>query len=338
MSHLDRPILITGATGFIGSYILRKLLSSGYGQVSAIHRSSSPFDLIPEDVKHAVTWHCCDLSNTEKLREVVTGAEIIIHCAALVSFWPRQFDLMEQINYQATKNLVRIAEEEGVSRFIHFSSVEALGHGDSLNKEDSFYDEATAMSQYSITKHKADLAIKKSSLDYTIYHPGFVLGGGYWDRAPLNFITKIYEGMRFYPSGSIGIVDVRDIADILVQNLENSLMYREAYILVSDNIRHERYFREIVLKLHLKGGFKKLGEPLISVAIWAESIKAKFTKVAPLITRETYKISSKALKYDNHKILSTTGYKFRTAEESIEDLCSCFMATITSKKYGILEI
>lgn len=338
MPRLDQSILITGATGFVGSYILRRLISTGYTKVSAIYRRSSPFDLIPEDIKHQVTWHICDLTDTDELSELIKEVEVIIHCAALVSFWPRQYDLMDRINHLAVKDLISIAEGCGVKRLIHLSSVEALGYGDLINDEDSLYEEATAMSRYSITKRRADEEIKSSNLDYTIYHPGFVLGGGYWDRAPLNFIKKIYEGMSFYPSGSIGVVDVRDVADILVQNIANASTYRQAYILVSENIRHEIYFKEIARQLGLPRKFRRLNEPLISIAIAVESMKAIFTKVAPLITRETYKISSKDLKFDNQKIRAATGFEFRGVDESIEDLCACFTSTMSSQKYGILGI
>lgn len=338
MPRLDQPILITGATGFVGSYILRRLISTGYTKVTAIYRRSSPFDLIPEDIKHRVTWHICDITDKDELSELVKEVEVIIHCAALVSFWPKQYDLMNRINHLAVKDLISIAEGCGVKRLIHLSSVEALGYEDLINNEDSLYDEATAMSRYSITKRRADQEIKSSNLDYTIYHPGFILGGGYWDRAPLNFIKKIYEGMSFYPSGAIGVVDVRDVAEILVTNIDNVATHRQAFILVADNVKHERYFRKIANHLELQTKFKKLDEPLISVAIWSESMKAIFTKVAPLITRETYKISSKDLKFDNKKIRATTGFEFRGVNESIEDLCECFTSTISSQKYGILEI
>ena len=90
--------------------------------------------------------------------------------------------------------------------------------------------------------------------------------------------------------------------------------------------------------MKLRGRFWKLSEPLISMAILVESIKATFTKVAPLITRETYRIASTELKYDNQKIRSATGYRFRTAQESIDDLCTCFLDTYADQKYGILEI
>ena len=176
MLQEDQPILITGATGFLGSYILRRLIAVGYTDVRAIHRSSSPFDLIPDDIQQAVTWQVCDLTDTVHLRQLIKEVKVVIHCAALVSFWPKQFDMMDRINHKAVQDLLLLAEEADIQRFIHISSVEALGHNDPINQEDSRYDEDTAMSRYSVTKHRADQDIKKSSLDYTIYHPGFVLG------------------------------------------------------------------------------------------------------------------------------------------------------------------
>jgi|GEM_PF-1433917 len=338
MIDKNQSVLVTGGTGFIGSYIIRKLITEGFTKVHAIQRSTSSFDLIPSAIREKVTWHICDMTDFDELDRLVIGKEVIIHCAAVVSFWPRQYEMMHKINHLAVKRLVEIAEKHQVEHFVHLSSVEALGHQEEWNNEESAYDESTALSEYSIAKHRGDLEIQSSSLNYTIYHPGFVLGGGHWEKAPLSFIKMIYDGMRFYPSGMIGLVDVRDIAQVLVDNLKNKSMYKSQYILVSDNVKHQYYFEEVARHLQLTGKFRRLKEPIISIAVFVESMKARFTKVAPLITRETYAISTKNLRYDNQKIANAIQFEFRTVEESLEDLCRCFMDTYPKQKYGYLHL
>src|SRR5688500_5433541 len=120
-------ILITGGTGFIGSYIIRQLISTGH-QVRAIRRSTSklPF-YIPDHLLAHVEWVEGDVLDMQSVADAMQGVESIVHSAAMVSFQQKDRDEMYQINVEGTANLVNLALENNIRRFLHVSSVAAMG-------------------------------------------------------------------------------------------------------------------------------------------------------------------------------------------------------------------
>src|SRR5215210_2546797 len=107
-------ILVTGGTGFIGSYIIRRLVSAGHS-VRAIKRSSSklPF-YINEDILSQVDWVEADILDLQALADAMEGVDSIIHSAAIVSFQKTQRDEMYKINVDGTANLVNLALDKNI--------------------------------------------------------------------------------------------------------------------------------------------------------------------------------------------------------------------------------
>ena len=110
-------IFVTGATGLVGSFILKKLLKEGL-KVKALKREKSDLSLV-EDVYEQVEWVNGDLLDAVLLSRELDGIETVFHCAALVSFDNKQKELLEDINITGTENIVNAAL---------FNGVENLGH------------------------------------------------------------------------------------------------------------------------------------------------------------------------------------------------------------------
>src|SRR4030095_11136949 len=131
-------VLVTGGTGFLGSYIIKELVERNY-PVRASHRSTSklPF-YIPVTIFEKVEWVEGDILDPFSLDEAMEDVDAVIHSAAMVSFHKDDKNKMHRVNVQGTANVVNAAIEKNISRLVHISSVAALGRsktGGHVNEE-----------------------------------------------------------------------------------------------------------------------------------------------------------------------------------------------------------
>ena len=126
MVNQAKNILITGATGFVGSYLTRFLVKKGFTNVVCLKRATSRMDLVAE-VMDRVTWVEGDILDVPFLENILRGHQIqqIYHCAAVVSFDPRDREEMYRINVIGTENVVNVALEVGIEKLIYVSSIAA---------------------------------------------------------------------------------------------------------------------------------------------------------------------------------------------------------------------
>lgn len=128
-------ILVTGATGLVGSYLLFELLKSDepirallYNQKS-LERTRDIFESLGGDSKKMIDlieWIKGDVLDVMLLAEAMQGIKKVYHCAAIVSFEPSDHDNMMKINVEGTTNVVNAALEAGVEKLCHVSSVAAF--------------------------------------------------------------------------------------------------------------------------------------------------------------------------------------------------------------------
>ena len=117
----NRKILVTGGSGLVGIELIRQLLSEG-NTVSAIYNST------PIHLKNSnLTVIKCDILDTLSLEEAMEGVTHLYHCAAMVSFSPKNKKKLFATNIEGTANVVNAALQAGVRIMIHVSSVAAIG-------------------------------------------------------------------------------------------------------------------------------------------------------------------------------------------------------------------
>lgn len=125
--------LVTGASGFIGSYLTRALVSAG-DQVRVLIRPLSDCSYLPDSVERCLG----DLTDAASLADTVTGADRVFHCGAVVSDWgdPTEF---RKANVMGTRYLVQESLKAGVVKFVHVSSTDVYGHPDFPAVEDAAF-------------------------------------------------------------------------------------------------------------------------------------------------------------------------------------------------------
>ena len=123
MSVLDRPVLVTGATGFTGNHLVRSLTADGH-RVRALVRSAARAASLPAgvDVREA------DITDPRAVAKAVDGVGTIYHLAAAYREASHREESYHEVNVGATQNLLEAASAQGVERFVHCSTVGVLGH------------------------------------------------------------------------------------------------------------------------------------------------------------------------------------------------------------------
>ena len=124
--EVNKKILVTGGTGFLGSYLLRYLVQKGYNNIFSIRRVTSNMDLV-KSIEDKIQWVECDILDVKGLEKVMEGVKQVYHSAAMVSFETKHQKKMHLVNIQGTANVVNLALENNIEKLVHVSSIAALG-------------------------------------------------------------------------------------------------------------------------------------------------------------------------------------------------------------------
>ncbi|HYM94447.1 MAG TPA: SDR family NAD(P)-dependent oxidoreductase, partial [Chitinophagaceae bacterium] len=230
-------VLVTGGTGFLGSYIIKELVEKGYA-VRAIRRSNKIPFYIPKEIFEKIEWIDGDILDIVSLENAMSGIDSVIHSAGHISFIRKERKEMQQVNIDGTANVVNMALEENVRRFVHISSVAALGrkaNGASVNEETK-WEESKLNTYYAKSKYKAELEVWRGiseGLNAVILNPSTILGYGDWNTSSCAIFKKVYEEFKWYSPGINGFVDVEDVARVSVLLMESNIT-EERFIINGD--------------------------------------------------------------------------------------------------------
>ncbi|MBP6826924.1 MAG: NAD-dependent epimerase/dehydratase family protein [Saprospiraceae bacterium] len=314
-------VLVTGGTGFLGSYLLRLLVHSGY-RVRALKRSSSRMDLVQE-VADRVKWVEGDVTDVVALEDAFSGVTHVMHCAAISSFHPRDAWRLTNTNVDGTTNVVNIALEMGVQKLIHVSSIAAFGRAKERPRldETSKWVQSSGNSRYAVSKYLSEQEVWRAhaeGLPVAIVSPSVILGSGFWDAGSPRFFTQIDQGLKFWPVGRSGFVDVRDVAQFMLHLLESDID-GERYILNAQNTPFRELFNLIAKELGVPPPSIKITPFLAEVAWRVEWLKEKLLGLEPVATKESARSSVSEFYYDNDKSRSVFNFRYRPLEETVRE-------------------
>ena len=322
LHFMNQKIFVTGGTGFVGSYLLRYLVQRGHQNILALKRSSSSMALV-EAVKDKITWVEGDILDISFLEEIMEGVQQIYHCAALVSFDPREATKMMQINIEGTANIVNIALFHKVKKVVHISSIAALGNskpGETQDEKTSWKDDKNT-SNYAKSKYYAEMEVWRGiaeGLNAAILNPSLVLGAGFWDRGT-GTIFKLYaSGFPFYSEGIGGLVDVRDVARMAIQVMESEIQ-EERFIVSAENMVYKKLFTQIAILANVTKPFIKINRFMKEIGWRLDWLKTFFTGTTPTITKESLRSADNQTYYTNQKSLDILDFEYTPIEETLKE-------------------
>jgi len=329
---LASQIFITGGTGFLGSYIIQELVTRGY-QVKALRRSSKLPFYIDKSIWDKVQWVQGDVLDVVALNEAMKDSDIVIHSAALVSFHKKDRSLMYKTNVEGTANVVNAAIENNIGRFVHISSVAAIGRsstGDEVS-ESSEWKRSRTTTHYAITKYLSEMEAWRGfgeGMDTVIANPSTIIGYGDWNTTSCALFKNVYNEFPWYSEGVNGFVEVQDVARAVVLLMESGIS-GDRFIINGENWSFRNLFTSIAAALGKKAPHKKATRFLGEIAWRLEKIKSLFTGKRPLLTRESARVAHSKTNFSNRKLREALpDFSFTPLEQSIENACKKYLKPV----------
>ena len=316
-------IVVTGATGFVGSELARQLTLHGE-QIICLKRVDS---LIPEILKDNtfIEWRIADVLNYFSLKEAFEGAGYVYHCAAFISFIPSDKKKMMKANVEGTTNVVNICLENNIKKLVHISSIAAIGEGKNgiPATEDDQWEFDSSKTAYSISKYESEMEVFRGiaeGLNAVVVNPSIIIGKNSGSEGSGQLFETVRKGMKFYPSGSCGLVDVEDVARIMVR-LMNSNLSGKRYLLNAENYSYKELFTQIANGFGFKAPSIALKPWMLKAGYAASKIASVFSGQPTTLTKDTVNSAFKKQAFANKKITKALEFDFKPVKQSILEIC-----------------
>ena len=332
-------ILVTGGTGLVGSHLLYFLAASG-ANLRATRRKTSNLARVEKifgyytDKKTATTlfnaieWVQADITNIPALTLAFENCKQVYHCAGMIDFDPKKYNLLKKVNTQATANIVNLALAHGIKKLCYVSSIATLGTTEDVSSvsEDTHYNQYAKNNVYSITKYAAEMEVWRATqegLDAVIVNPGVILGAGFWHTGSGAIFKLASNTMSYFTSGSIAVVDVKDVV-LAMQVLMNSALKNERYILVGATLSYKELTKELAL------AFDK-NPPKREIAEWKLLFFSSIDGIVSTLfgtKRKLLKANVKSLythsNYNTHKIKNALAFNFTAVSQTINRVAELY--------------
>ena len=331
---MSTPILITGATGYLGAQLVFGLLRK-YGDAVRCRVTTRPGSMtgflkgLPVDIIMA------DMHDPHAVAEAVLGAEVVFHCAGLIAYTSNYRTRLYETNVLGTRNVVNACLAGGVRRMIATSSIAAVGMPENLDagresNESSTFSEWQRRNVYMESKHLAELECRRGAaegLDVVMVNPGVVIGKGDVPDAPgsssNDVLRLIYRGsLPFCPDGGTGFVDLRDVADAHIAAWQHGHA-GERYIVVGENLTFMGLFDRIAaLPGSNTGKPVRVAGALASVTGFGGEIWSLISGRPSFISIESLRQASRQAVYSNRRSVQELGMSYRPFDETLKTVIS----------------
>jgi len=316
-------ILVTGATGFLGSELALQLVQAG-NNIRCTKRGSSSIPTILQPFEKQIQWVDADMLDIFALEDAFEDVTQVYHCAAWVSL--KQADKQEMIrtNVTGTANLVNICLEHSV-RLVHVSSIAAIGQElpGVMITEHTYLEATTENDGYALSKLQSEMEVWRGiaeGLDAVIVNPSLIIGANAGTDGSGQLFETVRKGLKFYTTGTNGFVDVADVAKCMIA-LMNSDIHSERYIISAENISYKDITTSIAKGFGIQPPAKLAKPWMMGIAWRGAAFVAAITGSSPTIDKVAAKTASETRLYDNSKIKKAINIEFRPIRESVREIC-----------------
>ncbi|WP_158962302.1 NAD-dependent epimerase/dehydratase family protein [Myroides fluvii] len=330
-------ILVTGATGLVGSHLLLHLLQQEESNVRAIYRNPLSID----KTKHVfelhnalalferIQWQQADILDVPALEEAFKEITHVYHCAAMVSFDPKEEKILRKTNIEGTANIVNLCIAYPVVKLCHVSSIAALGeslHPSTPITEKTDWNPELYHSDYALSKFGGEMEVWRGTqegLDVIIVNPGVIFGRGFYREGSSELLYKVHQGFPFYTAGTTAVVSVEDVV-FCMRQLMQSEHKNERYILVSANLENRELLHFIATMLNKKPASFEIGRFGLALAWRLDAFISLLTRKKRSFTRAIAKASLSRFNYDASKIEQILSFQFTSYKDFLVEISKSF--------------
>ncbi len=320
-------ILVTGATGILGRVIALELLKNGKKVRATRRKSSNLKDVLesyrfytdrPDFYFNQIEWVDVDFEDLDSLQNVLKDVDEVYHCAAKVSFNPKDEKNLYKNNSEATEKLLFAIDPLKVKKFLFVSSIAVL---DGFNEkgemdENSDFNEKLHHSDYAISKYVSEMEVWRAQyegLNTVIINPGLIIGSGNWNHSSGKLFKEMSNSFTF--PGSTAYVDVRDVANIAIELMEKSI-FGQRFILTSENVKY-KHIADKVRKYFGKKPAKIISNSILDLLPFFSAIFGWFIPILKLGNKTNVETIKSDSKITNKKIREILDYEFIPIDESV---------------------
>ncbi|HEY0794501.1 MAG TPA: hopanoid-associated sugar epimerase [Acidisarcina sp.] len=305
-------VFLTGATGFVGSHVARELAGLGY-ELRLLVRKSSRLENLEGIAGDTVVG---DLLLPDPLRAAIAGCGAVMHVAADYRLWVRDPGAMQAVNVGGTRELLRIAREEKVPRFVYTSSVATMG----FRADGTIVDELTPVSldamvgHYKRSKFLAEqeaAAAAKAGQQVIILNPTTPIGPNDLKPTPTGRIIVDFLNGKFpaYSDTGLNLVDVREVARTHAAALERGTA-GERYILGGENLTLKQILDKMSAITGLPSPTMKVPHAVAAAyAFFEENITGRLRGKEPRATVEAVRMARKKMYASSAKAERELGFR-----------------------------
>lgn len=271
-------IFVTGGDGLLGSNLVRILLDRGHELRVFVQPGRTVNSLDGLNLKKAEG----DLLNYESLKAAAGEVDAIFHLAASTSIWPSRNEMVNRVNIEGTRNILRLAKESDVKKLVHVGTANTFSFGTKENpgREDTAYKGLQYGLDYMDSKWKAHQLVMeavKEGLPALVVNPTFMLGA--YDSVPGSgaMILAVYsQKLPGYAPGGRNYICAKDAAKGIANALEKGKT-GESYIIGNENLSYKEAFGKMAVELGVK-------PPTRSIPKWALLVYGRFGSLLAGIT------------------------------------------------------
>lgn len=320
-------VLVTGATGFVGTAVARHLLNAGHHVRVLLRATSDTRNLDDIDVERVIG----DLTDSDSLHKAVSGCESVFHVAADYRLWVPNPDKLYKINVTGTEELMKAALSAGVKKIVYTSSVATLG----LNSDGSPSDEDTPVSleqmigHYKRSKYLAEEKVRDmvrtQGLPAVIVNPSAPVGPRDIKPTPTGrtILDAARGAMPAYVDTGLNIVHVDDVAAGHLLAFHRGVV-GERYILGGTNLTLSQILSSVA---EITGGRPpkvKLPVAALMPVAWVAELWARLSGRVPRVTRDGLKLARKRMFFKTNKAVRELGYSPGPALDALTDAVTWF--------------
>jgi nucleoside-diphosphate-sugar epimerase len=272
---IKNKFLITGATGFIGSFLVNELIKKEK-DITVLVRNTSDKKVINEFIKKKIKVVVGDLRLKDSLYSAIKDRNIVIHCAAIHDYRPKD---LKATNINGTKNLVEVCVKKNIKRFIYMSSATVFGSVKNGNEKSK----PSPESYYAKSKLCGEKIVKKE-MDYTIISPPIVYGPH--KRASLikwsKYIKKGYFIIFGKGYNNVELIHVSDVVNAVISSIYTKKSIKQTYVISTDTISMNKITNIISKELNVHKPIKIPISLGYSIAFFLTFVYKIIKKKSPL--------------------------------------------------------